>query len=288
MRKLIYSFILLLTITTARAQSNIDAPGLKQLHFLEDSLKVLGKQIMANPNELERKNANYTFIKTLVSALKTPYAYQYPFDSLKTISIVNAPDNRFRILTWHVLNSDGTYKYYGTIQINSGEKLQLFPLEDYSDYLKNPEDSVTDNRKWLGARYYKIIKPDAATPYYTLLGWKGNSPVSTKKVIDVLSLSNGKPLFGMPVFDGNSKTRKRVVFEYSKNATMMLKYIPESHLIVFDHLSPSDPKTTGKLETYGPDMTYSGYRYKQGRWQFTDNLDMRNIPNSKDELLNGQ
>jgi hypothetical protein len=79
--------------------------------------------------------------------------------------------------------------------------------------LKNPEDSVTDNRKWYGAQYYKIIRVAAATPYYVLLGWKGNNVKSTKKVIEVLSFDKeDKPNLGMPVFNG---TRKRVVFEYT-------------------------------------------------------------------------
>jgi hypothetical protein len=285
MKKNILVFILLLSTSIASAQQQFDVAGLKQLQFFEDSLKSLGKQFISNQDELERKNANYTFIKTLVSALKAPNSYYYSFDSVKNISIVNAPDNRFRILAWHVTNNDGGYRFYGAIQMNTGGNLKLYPLEDYSDYLKNPEDSVSDNHKWLGAQYYKIIQPDAATPYYTLLGWKGNNNLSTKKVIDVLSFKDGKPVLGMAVFDGNGKTRKRVVFEYSRQTAMLLKYIPERKMIVFDHLSPSEAKTTGKFETYGPDMSYSGYQYKQGRWVFTDNLDMRNMPDNRDETL---
>ncbi|MEO6524328.1 MAG: hypothetical protein ABIN91_21765 [Mucilaginibacter sp.] len=270
-------------ISFASAQ-HFDARDIKQLRIYEDSLKVLGKQFAGIENELERKNANYAFIKTLVMALKTPNSYFYPFDSLKNISIVGAPDSHFRLLTWHITNNDGSYRFYGAVQINT-EKLQLHPLEDYSDYMTNPEDTITDNRKWLGAQYYKIIQPDAALPYYTLLGWKGSSNLSTKKVIDMLSFKDGKPVLGMAVFDGNGKTRKRVVFEYSRQASMLLKYIPERKIIVFDHLSPSEPKNVGKHETYGPDMSYSGYRYNQGRWTFADNLDMRNMPDSKDEQL---
>lgn len=274
-----------LTTTIAQAQHKIDATILKQLQFFEDSLKKLGNKFTGDSDEPERINANYAFIKTMVSALKTPDSYYYPFDSVKNISIVNAPDNHFRIMAWHVMSDDGYYRFYGAIQINTGGSLKLYPLEDYSPFLPSPEDSVTNNHKWLGAQYYKIIQPNAETPYYTLLGWKGNSAQSTKKVIEVLSFNNNGPVFGMPVFDGNGKTRKRVVFEYAKQTAMMLKYIPEKQMLVFDHLSSPDGKTKDKPETYGPDMTYSGYKYKQGRWIFTDNLDMRNMPDIRDELL---
>ncbi|EHQ29047.1 hypothetical protein [Mucilaginibacter paludis] len=282
MKKIVFGLILLLVTTAAPAQHLADAAGLKQLKVFEDSLKVLGNRFINDENELERKNANYKFIKTLVSALKVPGSYHYAFDSLKNISLINAPDNRFRIMAWHVLNNDGSYRFYGAIQMNSAV-LKLYPLEDYSPLLKNPEDSVTDNRKWFGAQYYKIIQPDAALPYYTLLGWKGNTIKTTKKVIEVLSFSNGKPVLGMRVFTGNGKIRRRVVFEYARQASMLLKYNADSHLIVFDHLAASDPKTKGKMETYGPDMSYSGYQFKLGKWVFVDNLDMRNIPDTNDE-----
>jgi hypothetical protein len=285
MKKIIFGLIFLLTSHIALAQHTFDAGSLKQLKAYQDSLTLQANQLTGNVNEMERKNANYAFIKLLVKALKVSNSYHYPFDLLKSISIVNAPDEHFRILTWHVLNNDGSYRFYGAIQLNTNGALQLYPLEDYTGYISSPEDTLTDNRKWYGAQYYKIIEPDAAMPYYTLLGWKGYNRLSTQKLIDVLSFKDGKPVFGMPFFDGNGKTRKRVVFEFSRQASMMLRYIPSAQLIVFDHLSPSDPKTKDKPETYGPDMSYSGYKYKQGRWMYIDNLDMRNVPDAHDELF---
>ncbi|RYZ92712.1 MAG: hypothetical protein EOP47_30060 [Sphingobacteriaceae bacterium] len=196
--------------------------------------------------------------------------------------MLNSPDNRFRIFSWHVMNDDGSYRFYGTIQMNTGGQLVMYPLEDYSPLLKNPEDSITDNRKWYGAQYYKIIPPTTATPYYVLLGWKGNTIKSTKKVIEALSFKNNKPVLGAAIFGGNNKTRKRVIFEYARQASMLLRYIPDENLIVFDHLAPPDKKSADKPELFGPDMTYDGYRLKNSSWQYTENLDMRNIPDATD------
>lgn len=259
---------------------------LKQLKTYEDSLKSLGYKVINKHEEQDRKNANYTFIRTLVSALKINDSFHYPFDSVKSITVLNSPDARFRLLTWHVADDDGTYRFYGAIQINTNGPLKLYPLEDYSSLQKNPEDSVLDNRRWYGARYYKIIPvTTAANPYYVLLGWKGNTAKSTKKVIDVLSFKNGQPAFGMPVFTGNGKTRNRVVFEYTSQASMVLRQAAESpDLIVFDHLSPSQPSLKGKYEFYGPDMTYSGYRLKLGIWVFEDNLDLKNLGDPHDNM----
>ena len=56
----------------------------------------------------------------------------------------------------------------------------------------------------------------------------------------------------MPVFDGNGKTRKRIVFEYTRQASMLLKYDDDQHLIVFDHLSPPDKKLKGQVRYLWP------------------------------------
>jgi hypothetical protein len=278
MKKLLFLPLLFITSISAFAQHNTNS-----LDGYQDSLLKLSKKMINDSLDMERKNANYAFIKTLVSALKINNSFLYHFDSLKTIGIVNSPDNRFRIFSWYILNDDGSYRFYGTIQMNTGGALQMFPMEDYSSLIKKPEDSVSTPAKWLGAEYYKIISVHAQQPYYVLLGWKGNNVQSTKKVIEVLSFKNNKPQFGLAVFDGNGKTRKRVVFEYTRQASMLLQYIPERNLIVFDHLAPPDPKMKDRPETYGPDLTYDGYQLKNGRWQYVENLDMRNMPNDKDK-----
>ncbi len=264
------------------AQHTNESSRNKQLNMYQDSLNTLGKIFVNNENDLERKNANYQFIKTLVSALKIPNSFQFPFDSIKSISILKSPDNKFRIFSWPIMNDDGSYRFYGAIQMNTGGGLKLFPLEDYSPFLQHPEDSVTDNHKWYGAEYYKIIPVYNSTPYYVLLGWKGNTDKSTKKVIEVLSFKNDKMQLGMPVFTEKGKSRKRIIFEYTRQASMLLRYVPEQNLIVFDNLAPPDKKLKDKFETYGPDLTYNGYKLRNGKWEYVDNLDMRNVADPHD------
>ena len=281
MKNLLFLILLIITCCNTFAQHSDESAHIRLLNIYQDSLSSLGKRFVNDENELERKNANYAFIKLLVTALKVPNSFNFKFDSLKSISIINSPDNRFRILSWHVVNEDGSNRFYGTIQMNSS-KLVMHPLEDYSPLLLHPEDSLTTNRSWYGAQYYKIVPVYDNNPYYVLLGWKGNTVESTKKVIEVLTFRSGNPQFGMPVFDGNGKTRKRVIFEYTRQASLLLRYVPGQNLIVFDHLAPPDPKLKGSPATYGPDLSYNGYKLKNGRWVFVENLDMRNIPDNRD------
>ncbi|WDF57161.1 hypothetical protein [Mucilaginibacter sp. KACC 22063] len=267
-------FPCLLNAQASRSRSNTA--------ILEDSLESLGKKMINHPEELERKNANYSFIRTLTTVLRQPNSYNFKFDSVKSITIINSPDNRFRIFSWHIMNEDGSYRYYGTVQMNNSGPLVMHPLGDYSPLIKSPEDTVTDNTKWYGAQYYQIIPVNAGTPYYVLLGWKGNTVKSTKKVIDVLSFKNGQPVFGLPVFEGNHKTRKRIVFEYTRQASMMLKYDQAHNIIVFDHLAPPDKKMDGLYQFYGPDLSYDAYKLQGGKWIFQENLDLRNIASPND------
>ena len=118
------------------AQHTNESSRNRQLNTFQDSLANLSKTFVNDQNDLERKNANYLFIKTLVSALKIPNSFLYPFDSVKSISILNSPDNKFRIFSWPVMNNDGSYRFYGAIQMNTGGALKLYPLEDYSPLFK--------------------------------------------------------------------------------------------------------------------------------------------------------
>lgn len=258
----------------------------RTLKIYEDSLVSLGKKLINDENDLERKNANYAFIKTLVSALKIPGSFLYPFDSLKSISLLQSPDKKFKIFSWHVINQDGSYRFYGAIQMNTTGNLLLHPLEDFSPFIKNPEDTLTSNKTWYGAQYYKIIPVSGPTPYYILLGWKGSTVKSTKKVIEVLSFKNGLPVLGQALFQDSAKVKKRIVFEYNRQVSMLLKYNAQQKTIIFDHIGPPDPRMKGKPETYGPDLSYDGYQLKNGRWVYLKDLDLRNISTAGDELYN--
>jgi hypothetical protein len=273
------------------AQHSDDTDTQRQLSVWQDSLKAISHRIYNNNSEPERYNASYTFIKTLVSALKTPHSFTFNFDSLKAISIQTPPDKKFRIFSWHVMNNDGSYRYYGTIQMNNPEgKLEMFPLIDFTPAIKNPTDTVTTNEKWYGAQYYQIVPVTAnvKSPYYILLGWKGNTIKSNKKVIEILQFKNDKPVFGLAAFDGdkNSPNKKRVIFEYTRQASMVLNYDPKIGMIVFDHLAPPDPKLEGKYDLYGPDFSYDGYKVLNGRLQLVSDLKLENPPSQKDEQYN--
>jgi hypothetical protein len=137
MKSFILIFGLLLLISSKVEGQALDNSSRQKLIALQDSLKEISFNLINDSIEPQRYNASYKMIKTLIAALKTPYSFQFPFDSLKTISIQNAPDQKFRVFSWHVMNNDGSYRYYGTIQMNTPSgQLEMFPLVDNSSSLK--------------------------------------------------------------------------------------------------------------------------------------------------------
>ena len=124
----------------AHAQNSENSP----IVILQDSLKTLGYTMYNSPAEQERLQANYTFVKTLVSALQTSHSYDFAFDSLDMVSRLRSPDDRFRIFTWHLPLNDGSYRYYGAIQLHTPDgSLQLIPLLDRTYEIKEPETAVS-------------------------------------------------------------------------------------------------------------------------------------------------
>ncbi|PZP46635.1 MAG: hypothetical protein DI598_11865, partial [Pseudopedobacter saltans] len=84
----------------------------------ETQLRPLAEKIIFANTFETRLEANTDFVKNLVKTLELSNSFQYPFDSLQTISIENAPDNKFRIFTWELQKDDNYFRQYGAIQMN--------------------------------------------------------------------------------------------------------------------------------------------------------------------------
>jgi hypothetical protein len=256
------------------------ASNVKQsLKIREDSLKIFADTMINGQEAPERFRADSNFVRGLVRALRTKNSFYYPFDSLRTISRLYAPDSSFRIFTWQLKKDEYVYLQKGAIQLNtpSGE-LKLYPLFDFSMYTGKPQDSVRSKDNWIGAIYYRMImKEHNGKKYYTLLGFDDYAISSNKKWMEVLSFNERKePVFGGPFISYKEDSAKKHVqsrfnIEYKKEANTLLNYDPDLDMIVFDHLI-SETDEPQKKNTYIPDGTYEGFKWKNGQWVHVDKV----------------
>lgn len=289
MIKVYLSFILIFisscVITPVFAQLNPDTVVLRKY---QDSLVKSINTLYTVEGNVKRFDQNARFIKMLVSALKTPGSFNFRFDSLKTISVVNSPDHAFRIFSWYVPTEEGTYRFFGTVQMATADgKLRLYPLIDDTEHFKD-DNQVSSNKQWYGARYYEIVPliMGGQQTCYALLGWKGNNRKTSKKVIDVLSFEADGLQFGKPIFtpSKNGVVRNRIVFEYNKLNSMTLRLDKKEQMIVFDHLAPFDPNMAGNFEYYASDSSFDGYRLVGNQLKLMENIELKNDPAAQDDL----
>lgn len=257
------------------------------LAVTEAELVVDLKSIVTESSYSRRDSLNGVFLKKFESALKAEGAFGYPFDSLKNIGRLKSDDGLVRIFTWNIPQVGGYQKYYGFIQaIGEDKTTRLFRLNDNRKSNEDVFNLQLNVDTWQGALYYQIVTVEnRGSSYYVLLGYDYNDLFTSKKVIDVLSFSRtGQPIFGLNVFDVDGKQQlSRIVFEFAARASMTLRYEEKSKTIVFDHLSPSEPKYAGNLQYYGPDFSYDGFKLDSKKWVYVRDLDMRNAakPRSK-------
>jgi hypothetical protein len=280
--KIVYLFIALLVLQEAKAQSIIAAPDLKLLRQKEDSLKVLARTFLTAEATGERMRKDSLFVKTLIRSLQVRNSFHYPFDSLRGVSHLYAPDSSFRIFSWQ-LDFQDSYAYArqrGAIQFRTADgSLKLIPLKDYSEFADDPIDSTRNRNTWIGAVYYNIVKTEhAGKNYYTLFGFDGNSYRTNKKWIDVLTFDNqGQPVFGAKQFfsfEKDSVKRRpqyRYAIEYKKEASTTLNYTDEEKMILVDHLI-SETDEPDLPWTFVPDGDYEGFRWEAGRWLHVDKV----------------
>lgn len=261
-------------------------------NLYQDTLQNICKNLYTpGKSDADKQKYNRELLITFERVLNTDNSFDFPFDSLKKdMAILLSPDEKFRIINWDLAKDDGTYEYYGFIQMKHAEPnmKSLYPLIDKSAEIKNPENAISDNKKWFGMLYYYIIpKKVKKKTYYTLLGRDGNDKLSIKKIIDVLTFdANGTPHFGANIFNMQKKYPKRVIFEYSASCKMSLKYNDKKDSIVFDHLAPTQPQLEGQFQYYCGDMSYDGFGFKKGQWNYGIDLNAINNKDYKDKLYN--
>jgi len=284
--------VLLFFSVYARAQKNDTSNYV--FRKAEAELKDLQKGFLSKV-ESERKETNKDFIAAWDKIVSNPKILNYSFDSIKEVSILSPKDKKFKLITWNLHKDDGTHAFFGYLLVNNSKRIkkglfrhetieayEYFKLADNSTTIKNPETFIGTPQKWFGMLYYGIVECDG---YYTLLGYDPNDKLIRRKFVDVLYFkADGSPVFGKDVFRFARKNPRRLMFEYSSDVSMSLKYNEKRDQIIFSHLAP---KSAGEVlqdqpQYYGPDGSFDALEMEKGKWVTIQDVDIRLDKNKND------
>lgn len=200
------------------------------------------------------------------------------FGGFSNISVLLSPDKVLKMVTWNVGFEDGTNTFFGGMAINRDNAIKVHRLSDRYRSIKTPQVMSLNASRWYGAVYYEIlVNRHKKETYYTLLGYNPNDYFSKIRVVEILTLgTNGSPRFGEPIIEVEGKMLKRLIFEYSANVSMMLRYDANTGMIVMDNLAPVSPMFAGDPRQYGPDFTHNALRFEKGKWVFRSDVILTN------------
>ena len=248
----------------------------------EYELKLISKleNVHFEKNHDKAMQLNEEFKNVLQEAISNKEIFNYPFDSLsKFMSTEISPDGSFRIFNWNIELSNQRQHYECWILMKN---LTLLKLTDFKNEIPEIEYASLDANSWYGALYYSIIPKERKNKtVYTLLGWDGNNMFSNKKIIESMTISKkNKIQFGVPIFKYPSgKTKKRVIFQYSKQSYMSLKHrqARKQDYLVFDHLMPQSPHLKEFADWYVTDLSFDAFQWNENQWDFKRDFDAKSL-----------
>src|SRR6476469_5410806 len=109
--KRIFTILMLSACLPVSAQKASET--VRELKQVEDSLADYSHAMIFAADASSRFYADSVFIRVFVRALKTPYSFSYPFDSIQTVSKIYAPDSSFRIFSWQIQRDESYYRQFG-------------------------------------------------------------------------------------------------------------------------------------------------------------------------------
>ena len=227
---------------------------------VEAKLTRMAYDILTHDSLNYKIKRNREFAQLLIETLKRPESFTYPFDSLKSISILSPADKSFRLFTWHIVDKNFNefygkqqHYYFGLVQrkyesAGSPTEYVVIPLVELTEIPRDIENRILDNNNWLGGLYYKPRDKDfipAETfkyletvqpgrkgkkikqKFYVLTGWNGADNRSNFKFVDVMAFDPNRKdrvIFGATVFYFDLIPKARAIFRYSEIAPFTLNY----------------------------------------------------------------
>jgi hypothetical protein len=246
---------------------------------ISSKLEKLFSDLRTNLPSVTKIEKNDSVRSLIFSYAASDSVFSHRFSNLRYLGQITSPDSLVKIITWNLILTDEANRYYCYLIHRGNKKAQGNVYSLTGEYKETTlrTDTVYTSSDWYGALYYDL-RPftTGGTVKYVILGIDyGNSFIS-RKIIDVLSFnSGGNIIFGYKCFTDGKTIAPRMVFEYSSNAVMSLKFETDNQ-IVFDHLSPFTPELKGNRQFYGPDFSFDSFIFEKDLWRLKSDIDIKN------------
>lgn len=258
-------FLFIFSFHLLPAQNKVDSTGM--------DLQKMATLIQENSTENDRYEADSIFTRKLVQTLKTPYSFNFHFDSLLSIRHIIAPDSSFKLFSWQLDLGEGIYKQRAAIQIHTPDgNLKLLPFFDKSEELNVPESANISRKKWMGAIYYDIIETFFnGIKYYTLLGFDEYNETMSRKIIEVIRFEENEPILGGDYFvypkDDTYPVApiQRFVYTYKKGSNAYIRYEKETGKLILSELTSISNSLKDK-STLVPSGNEVYFIWDNGKW----------------------
>ncbi|MEO0471990.1 MAG: hypothetical protein AAF206_20350, partial [Bacteroidota bacterium] len=110
----------------------------QSLPAVEAKLQALAQDILFHDSLTVKREKNREFAKILFETLKRPESFTYPFDSLKSISILEPADKSFRLFTWYIVDKNFNEYYSDQYSYHFGLVQRKYENKGETEYLVIP------------------------------------------------------------------------------------------------------------------------------------------------------
>jgi len=264
-KTILAGFIYLFTFSFIQGQGIVD-----EISFFAD--------ITANAGIPEhRSKASVELEKNMEHWLSSDEFNTEDLEAMPFLSVKTPEDKSFYIVTWQLIDGLNQHSYKGYI-ISTEDGVVTKLNAENGGIPKNVAYETRGEEDWYGALYYNILETEVdKTKAYLLFGYDGHKEYEHRKVVDVLTFDQGKPIFGAEIFKVENEGRRddiknRIIIEYSNDANVSLNFKEHLDMITHDHLISRIGRIPGQGPTMLPDGSYIGYKWDGKFWVYIDKI----------------
>jgi hypothetical protein len=246
--------------------------------YYNRTISGLFNRIIQSDSDKTRGEFSDSLTIVIESYLNDNYPFDHNLDGGRYLGQIYAPDSLVKLISFNTAFLDGSNRYTTFIVKRSDQGRDYWLVNSEQGLDQASSESEISSSEWYGALYYEIrsfVRGDSTL--YLIIGLDINGLLTNSKVIDILWFnSDNRPVFGSPLINIRNRIYHRMIFKYSAQVSMMVRYDSVLDRVVFDHLSPSSPRFEGEYQYYGPDFSYDALELKDGLWWFIEDIDLRN------------